>query len=71
MYSILLKLTNSTVDRYKYLTNSDGSIYIEDDILNVQAKVVELLNDYTLGTIKVVKNCIITNDVTVQEVEQQ
>ncbi len=71
MYSILLKLTNSTVDRYKYLTNSDGSIYVEDDILNVQAKVVELLNDYTLGTIKVVKNCIITNDVTVQEVEQQ
>lgn len=71
MYSILLKLTNSTVDRYKYLTNSDGSIYIEDDILNVQAKIVELLNDYTLGTIKVVKNCIITNNVTVQEVEQQ
>lgn len=71
MYSILLKLTNSTVDRYKYLTNSDGSIYVEDDILNVQAKVVELLNDYTLGNIKVVKNCIITNDVTVQEVEQQ
>jgi hypothetical protein len=60
---------NSTVDRYKFLTNSDGTIYVEDDLTLVQNKVVELLNDYTLGTIKVIKNCIITNDITIQEVE--
>ena len=69
MYSILIKLNNSTVDRYKFLTNGDGTVYVENDITAVQAKVIELLNDYTLSTIKVVKNCIITNDVTVQEVE--
>lgn len=69
MYSILLKITNSTVDRYKFLTNSDGTIYVEDDLTLVQNKVVELLNDYTLGNIKVIKNCIITNDITIQEVE--
>ena len=69
MYSILIKLTNTSADRYKFLTNSDGSIYTADTLEAVQAKVAELLNDYTLGTIKVVKNCIITNSITVEEVE--
>lgn len=69
MYSILIKLTNTSADRYKFLTNSDGSVYTADTLEEVQAKVAELLSDYTLGTIKVVKNCIITNSITVEEVE--
>ena len=71
MYSILIKLTNTSADRYKFLTNIDGSVYTADTLEAVQAKVAELLNDYTLGTIKVVKNCIITNSITVEEVEIQ
>lgn len=71
MYSILIKLTNTSADRYKFLTNIDGSVYTADTLEAVQAKVAELLNDYTLGTIKVVKNCIITNNITVEEVEIQ
>lgn len=69
MYSILIKLTNTSADRYKFLTNSDGSVYTANTLEEVQTKVAELLNDYTLGTIKVVKNCIITNSITVEEVE--
>ena len=71
MYSILIKLTNTSADRYKFLTNIDGSVYTADTLEAVQAKVAELLNDYTLGTIKVVKNCIITNSITIEEVEIQ
>jgi hypothetical protein len=71
MYSILIKLTNTSADRYKFLTNIDGSVYTADTLEAVQTKVAELLNDYTLGTIKVVKNCIITNSITVEEVEIQ
>ena len=59
MYSILLKVTTSTADRWKYLTNGDGTIYTEDDLLNVQTKIAELLEDNVLGNIKVVKNCIL------------
>lgn len=69
MYSILIKLTNTSADRYKFLTNSDGSVYTANTLEEIQAKVAELLSDYTLGTIKVVKNCIITNSITVEEVE--
>jgi hypothetical protein len=71
MYSILIKLTNTSADRYKFLTNADGTVYTADTLEEIQTKVAELLNDYTLGTIKVVKNCIITNEITVQEVENQ
>ena len=69
MYSILLKVTISTADRWKYLTNTDGSVYTENDLSNVQAKVAELLVDTVLGNIKVVKNCVITSSITVEEVE--
>lgn len=69
MYSILLKLQNSTADRWKYLTNSDGSVYIESDLAQVEAKISELLNTYTLNSIKVVKNCVITNAITIVEQE--
>ena len=69
MYSILLKLTNTTADRYKYLTNDNGNIYTADTLAEVQTKVEELLNENLLSNIKVVKNCIITSSITVEEVE--
>ena len=69
MYSILLKLQNSTADRWKYLTNSDGSVYIASTLAEVETKIGELLVDYVLGSIKVVKNCIITNTISVIEQE--
>lgn len=69
MYSILLKLTNTTADRYKYLTDDNDEIYVADTLAEVEAKVQELLNDYLLSSIKVVKNCIITTSITVEEVE--
>ena len=69
MYSILLKLTNTTADRYKYLTDDNGNIYTADTLAEVQTKVEELLNENLLSNIKVVKNCIITSSITVEEVE--
>lgn len=69
MYSILLKAATSNQIKWKYLTNADGSIYVENDLLAVQTKIVELLNSYVLGDIRVVKNCTITNSITVEEVE--
>ena len=69
MYSILIKVTTSTAERWKYLTNGDGSVYVEDDLLKVQTKISELMEDTILGNIKVVKNCIITSNITVEEVD--
>lgn len=69
MYSILLKVTTSTAERWKYLTNSDGSIYTENDLTNVQTKISELLEETVLGNIKVIKNCVITSSITVEEVD--
>ena len=71
MYSILLKLTTSTsasADKWKFYT-VDGVIYTANDLETIQNKVVELLADNFLSNIKVVKNCVITNEVTVEEVE--
>lgn len=71
MYSILLKLTTSTTttaDKWKFYVE-DNAVYVADTLQDVQDKVVELLNSYLLSSIKVVKNCIITNNVTVEEVE--
>jgi hypothetical protein len=67
MYSILLKLTNTTADRWKYLTD-EGDVYVANDIVEVQNKVTELLQTIPLNQIKVVRNCTITNEVTVEEV---
>ena len=71
MYSILLKLTTSTsasADKWKFYTE-DGAIYTTNDLATIQDKVVELLADNFLSNIKVVKNCVITNEVTVEEIE--
>lgn len=69
MYSILLKVTTSTAERWKYLANGDGTIYVENDLANVQTKISELMQSYLLSEIKVVKNCVITSTITVEEVE--
>ncbi len=71
MYSILLKVSTSTAERWKYLQNSDGTVYTEDSLENVQTKVAELMQDNFLSNIKVVKNCIITSSITVEEVENE
>ena len=38
MYSILLKLTNTTADRWKYLTDDEGVVYVANTIEEVEAK---------------------------------
>ena len=35
MYSILLKLTNTTADRWKYLTDAEGEVYVANTIEEV------------------------------------
>lgn len=69
MYSILLKVATSSSIKWKFLTDSEGVIYVENDLENVQAKVVELLDSYLLSDIKVIKNCTITSSITIEEVE--
>lgn len=71
MYSILIKVITSSGNRYKYYTNNDGSVYEESDLLLVQEKVAELLNDNLLSSIIVVKNCTITNAITIEETEPE
>ena len=56
MYSILLKVTTCSSDRWKYLHNDDGSIYQEEDLEKVRLKVIQLLSDNVLSSIKVVAN---------------
>lgn len=56
MYSILLKVTTCSSDRWKYLQNDDGSIYQEEDLEKVRLKVIQLLSDNVLSAIKVVAN---------------
>ena len=68
MYSILLKLTNTTADRWKYYLTDEGDVYVANDIVEVQTKVAELLQTIPLNQIKVVRNCTITNEITVEEV---
>lgn len=65
MYSILI-LSNS---KYVYYLNSDGTIYTANDLATIGQKVAELLKSYTLSQLTVVKNCIITSNITVEEVQ--
>lgn len=65
MYSILIRLQNSAIDRWKYLLNQDGSRYEEDDLEKVKGKIIELLQKYVLSGIKVVKNCEVVTTVTI------
>lgn len=69
MYSILIKVTTSSAVKWKFYTTDEGVIYTANDLTEVQTKVVELLDTYLLSELKVVKNCIITSSVTIEEVE--
>lgn len=69
MYSILIKVTTSSAVKWKFYTTGEGVIYTANDLAEVQTKVVELLDTYLLSELKVVKNCIITSSVTIEEVE--
>lgn len=71
MYSILIKVTTSSAIKWKFLTDDQGVIYTANDLETVQTKVVELLNTYLLSEIKVVKNCVITSSITIEEVESE
>ena len=70
MYSILLKVSTSQGERWKYLLDDEGEIYTEDDLSLVQEKIVELLEYNILGNIRVIKNCIITANITIEEAER-
>lgn len=64
MYSILILKSQAT---YQYYLNDDGEIYKAGTLGDVQDKVAELLHTYTLDRMVVVKNCIITPTITVEE----
>lgn len=65
MYSILI-LKSATTYQY-YLDPDTGEQYKAATLGDVQDKVAELLKDYTLGRLVVVKNCIITANIVVEE----
>ena len=64
MYSILILKSQST---YQYYLNDDGEIYKASTLGDVQDKIAELLHTYTLDRMVVVKNCVITAGITVEE----
>lgn len=64
MYSILILKSQST---YQYYLNEDGEIYKASTLGDVQDKIAELLHTYTLDRMVVVKNCVITAGITVEE----
>ena len=67
MYSILIQ-TGVKTGKWVYYMLADGTVYTVDTLTDVATKVAELLEDHVLGDIKVVKNCTITNNITVEEV---
>ena len=64
MYSILILKSQST---YQYYLNEDGEIYKASTLGDVQDKIAELLHTYTLDRMVVVKNCVLTAGITVEE----
>lgn len=67
MYSIFIK--SNSGDRFTYYLNSDGEIYTTDDLTILGEKIGDLLKTYTLDKIVPVKNCIITKNIVVEEVQ--
>lgn len=65
MYSILI--LKSTATYQYYLDPETGEQYKAGTLGDVQEKVAELLKDYTLGRLVVVKNCVITANIVVEE----
>ena len=70
MYSILIR-NGVASDKYSYYLKNDGAIYTTDDLTILGEKVAELLNTYTLGQIVPIKNCVITNNITIKEVSNE
>ena len=64
MYSVLILNENS---KWIFVTNTDGSQYIATTLIAVQEKVREILKTTPLNEILVVKNCTITDSITVTE----
>ena len=69
MYSILVRIENITAERWKYLTDSEGEIAVYNTLQDAQTAVEGLLQTKILSHIKVVKNCTITDNITIEEVE--
>ena len=64
MYSILVLFDNG---KWCYLKDEDDAKYVAATLQEVQAKVKELARIYPLNELRVVKNCTITEDITVTE----
>ena len=64
MYSILIL---EEKNKWKYFTNLNGSQYIAETLSDVQNKVKEVAKTKPLNEIIVVKNCTITESITVVE----
>lgn len=67
MYSILIQIGTNT-DKWSFYHLADGTVYVAETLTDVATKVAELLNEHLLSSIKVVKNCMITSNITVEEV---
>ena len=66
MYSILIQ-TSINSGKYSYYLNADGTIYTADDLTTLGTKVGELLENYVLGQIVPIKNCIIQKNIVITE----
>jgi hypothetical protein len=66
MYSILIQTTPNS-GKYSYYLNADGTIYTAEDLTVLGTKVGELLENYVLGQIVPVKNCIIQKNIEITE----
>lgn len=64
MYSILVLFDNG---KWCYLKDEDDAKYVAATLEEVQTKVKELARIYPLNELRVVKNCTITEDITVTE----
>ena len=72
MYSILLRLQNSTsAKRYKFLVDNQGAPVLFNTIEEVEEKVQELMDTYLIHDIEVVKKCVITSLISVEEMEPE
>jgi|GEM_PF-4939455 len=63
MYSILVKSGNNA---FQYVKGEDGQPFKGDD-METKEKVRELMEDKPIGNIVVVKNTILTVDLTIED----
>lgn len=67
MYSILIKVRSDKYTRWKYYLNADNSIFVAETIEDVQLKMNELIQEYLLSDLQVVKNFTLNEDLTIEE----